>query len=92
MNINKDRAIFGSVYKTIERYSENIYATSFIDFVEKLKKCEPCLGLEQICFSTLVFLELGLIGGDVESGEIIYKSKNQKLELSSSKMYNIIGD
>ena len=92
VNINKDRAIFGSVYKTIERYAENIYATTFIDFIEKLKKCEPCLGMEQICFSCLVFLELGLIGGNLETGEIIHMSKKEKLELSSSRMYNVIGD
>lgn len=90
VNINKDRAIFGSVYKTIQRYCDNIYATSFFDFVDKIKKCEPCLGLEQICFSTLVFYELGLIGGNLLTGEIIFTNKTQKLELSSSRMYNLL--
>lgn len=89
-NINKDRAIFGSVYKTIERYSANIYANNFFDFIEKLKRCEPCLGLEQICFSTLVFFELGLIGGNLISGDIIYNKKTQKLELSQSAVYNLL--
>ncbi len=90
VNINKDRAIFGSVYKTIQRYSKNIYANSLFDFFEKLKKCEQCLGLEQICFSCLVFYDLGLIGGNLLLGELNYQSKTQKLELSSSKMYNLL--
>lgn len=90
VNINKDRAIFGSVYKTLQRYAANIQANNFFEFVDKIKRCEQCLGLEQICFSTLVFIDLGLVFGDYIHGEIICEKSNKKLELGESVVYNLL--
>ena len=85
-----DRQIFAKCYNLITNFA-NVKANDEIDFAVKLSLKSAEISAAQILFSMLVFMELNFLEFDpVLNNVLILKSK--KMELSSSKFYNSVGE
>ena len=86
--ISKDRAVFAKCYNLISNFKD-LKANDEIDLATKLSLKSAEISAEQILFSMIVFMELNFIEFD-ETLNQIQLLKSKKMELASSKFYNVV--
>ena len=88
--LKHSRDIFSRVYKLIYSYSA-LKANDVLEFAEKLSLRSGVINECQVLFCLIVFMELNFIEFNEETNSFdILNSK--KMELTSSKFYNQVGD
>ena len=86
--ISKDRAVFAKCYNLISNFA-SVKANDEIDFAKKLSLKSAEISASQILFCMLVFMELNFLEFDYDLNHVqVLKAK--KMELSSSKYYNVV--
>ena len=86
--ISKDRAVFAKCYNLICNFAAT-KANDVIDLAKKLSLKSAELSAVQILFCMIVFMELNFLEFDEILG-CMQVLKAKKMELSSSKFYNIV--
>lgn len=90
VKLDKNRDIFAKVYKLVLGFS-SLKSNDILEYAEKLALRDRSLSVSQILFCLIVFMELNFIEFDETTNQItIIKAK--KMELSSSKFYNQVGE
>ena len=90
VKLDKNRDIFAKVYKLVLGFS-SLKSNDILEYAEKLALRDRSLSVSQILFCLIVFMELNFIEFDETTNQItIMKAK--KMELSSSKFYNQVGE
>ncbi len=88
VTLSKSREIFVKVYSLVKQFSV-MQANDVLDFAYKLSFKDKSITMSQILFSLIVFMELNFLEFDDKLNNIkILNAK--KMDLNSSKFYNIV--
>lgn len=88
IKLSKDRQVFAKCYNLINNFA-GLKSNDVIDFATKLSLKSAEISASQILFCLIVFMELNFIEFD-EILNSIKICKAKKMELSSSKFYNVV--
>lgn len=88
VKLSKDRQVFSKVYNLVLEFG-SLQANDVLDMAQKLSFKDRTLSPEQILFCLIVFYELNFLDFDDTINRIVML-KSKKMELSSSKVYNIL--
>lgn len=88
IKLTREREVFAKAYKLITNFA-NLKANNVLDFACKLNIKDSSIKLSQLLYCIIVFMELNFIEFDEKLNNFIV-AKSKKVELSSSKFYNLV--